>query len=541
MKDSKKICILFTSIGRRVELVQEFKKAASDLGVKLEIIGADISTSAPALTFCDRAVIVPRISDAAYIPTLLQICEEYHIDALIPTIDTDLLILSKTRNRFAALGTTVFIAAPEKIALCRDKRLTASYFHSLGLRSPLPVDDINMYSGGFPAFIKPLDGSSSIGANKANSFNQLAHYASQLSGYIVQPFISGTEYTVDIFCDMQGAPVFITPRIRQAVRSGEVLKTQIHHEDTIVSEMLNLIDDFKPCGPITVQLIRDDSTGINHYIEINPRFGGGAPLSMKAGANAAQAALRMLCGKNLTYAPKAATDGSVYSRFDQSICVDSMSPAPIKAVIFDLDDTLYSEKQYVRSGYKQVAKLLHGVDHAEEKLWSAFESGKPAIDYVLEQEGIFSPELKSSCLSAYRTQIPDISLYEGIPELLFSLRASGIKIGIITDGRPEGQRAKLKALGLYDLVDSILITDELGGPQFRKPNDIAFRIMQGRFNVPYESMVYVGDNVGKDFYAPKVLGMQWIHFDNEDGVYRSPPSIASVSSITDLQDKLLSY
>ena len=541
---TKSVKILFTSIGRRVELVQQFHAAAIKLGIKLEIIGADISESAPALTYCDRTLIVPRIKDPAYIPALVNFCREQQVDALIPTIDTDLYLLSCEKQRFAEIGTTVFISAPEKIAICRDKRFTADYFHSIGLASPSPTDDVAGYNGGFPAFIKPLDGSSSIGANKANTPQELSFFASQLSGYVIQPFASGTEYTVDIFCDTAGNPIYITPRIRQAVRAGEVLKTKIHHEPSIVEECLRLIQDFKPCGGITVQLIRNEETGINQYIEINPRFGGGAPLSMKAGADAAQAMLQLLMGEQLTYQPEAANEGAIYSRFDQSVCVSREKAVPVRAVVFDLDDTLYSEKEYVRSGYRQVAALLPRVENAEEKLWNAFLNGKVAIDYVLSCEGIYSEELKGKCLEIYRHQIPDIHLYDGIRKLLLDLRNAGVKIGIITDGRSEGQRAKIKALGLEALVDSILITDELGGPKFRKPNDIAFRIMQMRLGVPFESMIYVGDNAEKDFQAPQMLGMQWIQFCNEDGLYcysrnENGPSARTIAGINDILSAII--
>lgn len=534
----KTIRILLTSVGRRVELVQAFQSAAARLNIKLIITGADISVSAPALVYCDETVIVPRISDPSYIPNLLQICQCRQIDALIPTIDTDLLVLSKNRERFLEIGTKVAIANPDKVALCRDKRYTASYFHSLGLESPEPVDDIQDYHGGFPAFIKPLDGSSSIGANRADDMAQLAQYASELkTGYIIQPFVKGTEYTVDICCDFEGTPLVITPRKRLAVRGGEVLKTEIDCREDIVEQMRTLVADFRPRGGITVQLIRDEA-GINHYIEINPRFGGGAPLSMKAGADSAELLLRCLLGEKPIFRSDAAVNGAVFSRFDQSVCICHGEAAAVSAVIFDLDDTLYSEKDYVRSGYRAVAALLPEVEDAQGKLWKAFEAGKPAIDHILEQAGL--QDRKNQCVSAYRVHKPEIRLYDGVQELLTALRARGIQLGIITDGRPEGQRAKLEALGLYDLVDSVLITDELGGPQFRKPNDIAFRIMQGRFGVPYGQMVYVGDNPTKDFHAPRELGMQWIYFRNADGLYSrdDAPGGIGVSSIAELQNIL---
>ena len=313
--------LLFTSIGRRVELVQMFRAAARKSDIDLVIYGADISESAPALFFCDQTVIVPRIKSPDYIPTLLKICEQERIDALIPTIDTDLLLLAQNRERFAAVGTKAVISTPEKIALCRDKRLTADYFHSVGLESPAPVDAVQDYRDGFPAFIKPKDGSSSVFAYKVNNPEELLSYVTQVPDYIIQPFIQGTEYTVDIFCDFDGNPIYITPRIRLAVRAGEVLKTQIVQDQQIIDEIKRLLADYRPCGAITVQLIRQDGTGVDYFIEINPRFGGGAPLTMMAGADSAAALLKLVKGEKPLYVISAAEDGAVYSRFDQSVRV----------------------------------------------------------------------------------------------------------------------------------------------------------------------------------------------------------------------------
>lgn len=327
--------IIFTSVGRRVELTQAFRRAADELKAsgelrkELTIIGADITESAPALYFCDEARIVPKIKDEKYIPNLLKICKENKIDCLIPTIDTDLLLLSKNKQHFETIGTKVLVSAIDKVKLCRDKNFTADYFHSLGLKSPQQVNVVEKYEdeiregkAGFPAFIKPKAGSSSIDAYKVDNLENLRVCAEKIGDYIIQPYILGREYTIDIFCDYDGNPVYITPRERLAVRAGEVLKTRITQDDTMIAEMRTLIKDFKPCGQITVQLIREDATGDDYYIEINPRFGGGAPLSMKAGADSAKAVIRMLNGEELVYVEKAAKDGAVYSRFDQSVCVN---------------------------------------------------------------------------------------------------------------------------------------------------------------------------------------------------------------------------
>lgn len=317
--------ILFTCVGRRVELIQAFKTAAERLNHELIIIGTDNSDTAPALFFCDKKEIVCRIKDPDYIPSLLAICRREGVDCLIPTIDTDLLLLAENKERFEAIGTEVLISSVEKVSLCRDKRLTSDYFISLGLNAPKvfeSVEDFVRQYNKFPAFIKPLDGSSSIDAYKVNDLKSLKTYAEKIKEFVIQPFIQGKEYTIDIFCDYEGNPIFITPRERLAVRSGEVLKTKIVQDDQMISEMKTLIKDFKPCGQITVQLIREDIIGINYYIEINPRFGGGSPLSIKAGADSAEAVIRMITGETLNFTVHAARDGEIYSRFDQSICVN---------------------------------------------------------------------------------------------------------------------------------------------------------------------------------------------------------------------------
>lgn len=317
----KKLKLLFTSVGRRVELIKQFKAAAGEIGCQVELWGADASTCAPALFFCDKQVQTCKIKDEQYIPQLLTLCQQEAIDMLIPLIDTDLLLLAQHKADFEKINTHVMVSATDKVRICRDKAETAKYFHSIGLNSPSCVTDYRQYTDGFPAFIKPKDGSGSIYAYKVTNAEELALHARHVPDYIVQPFIKGTEYTVDVFCDFDGNPIYITPRLRLAVRGGEVIRTKIHLQEDIIREVKRLIDDYKPCGAITIQLIRQEEPAKNVYIEINPRFGGGAPLSMYAGANSAKALLLLLLGKKLMYQQGAAEDGATYCRFDQSIRV----------------------------------------------------------------------------------------------------------------------------------------------------------------------------------------------------------------------------
>ena len=314
----KELRILFTGVGRRVELLQAFRQAALVLNKRLRLYGADMAGTAPALAYCDAVRRVCGMKAPEYIDELLQICAEDQIDLVIPTIDTDLLVLSENKDRFYAAGTTVMISDADKIRICRDKNYTSQFFLDCGLKAPSPVNRVEDYRGGFPAFIKPKDGSSSVNAYKVENEEKLRFYASQVPDYIIQPFVSGREYTIDIFCDFGGKPVSIVPRERLQVRAGEVIKTRISMDGKMIEEAERICERFQPCGPLTVQLIRDDITGEDWFIEINPRYGGGAPLSMKAGARSAEAILKILSGEEPDRA-QCMENGAIYSRFDQSV------------------------------------------------------------------------------------------------------------------------------------------------------------------------------------------------------------------------------
>ena len=193
--------------------------------------------------------------------------------------------------------------------------------------------------------------------------------------------------------------------------------------------------------------------------------------------------------------------------------------ADCELVIFDLDDTLYAEKDYVKSGYQKIARAFPQIENMAGKLWEAFLAGKQAINEVLQAENLQTEQNLKKCLEIYRNQKPDICLYDGVLELLQSLKADGKKLALITDGRIEGQRAKICALGIENAFDSIIITDELGGIEYRKPCEKAFVLTVQRLGATYEKSVYIGDNVHKDFVAPSKLGMQSILVKNQDGLY----------------------
>ena len=178
----KELRVLFTGVGRRIELIQAFREAALHLGVSLKIYGADMAGTAPSLAYCDYTRIVCGMRDDNYIPELMEICRKDKIDILIPTIDTDLLILSQSAHLFG--NTKVLISKSDKISICRDKNHTADFFESCGCYAPKTVNEWTKYTASYPCFIKPKDGSSSINAFKAETSEKLEIYANQIKDYI---------------------------------------------------------------------------------------------------------------------------------------------------------------------------------------------------------------------------------------------------------------------------------------------------------------------------------------------------------------------
>lgn len=318
----KAINILILSAGRRVELLQSFQKAAKTLNIKSNVVAGDCSETAPAIYFADRKAILPRINEDNYIDEIINVCKREDIKLVIPTIDTDLLLLSEERDRIESeSGAEVLIASTEVISICRDKINTQKFLEENGFKIPKMYSEEELDSGElqFPLFIKPKSGSSSINTFKVNTIEELATYRSLIKEPIVQDFMEGKEFTVDVFLDFDGNLITVVPRLRMATRSGEISKGKIIKDKEIIEDIKRLVKVLKPIGHITVQLMKTNK-GIE-YIEINPRFGGGAPMSIQSGADSCENLYRLLMGESLEYNENY-RDNIMFFRFDNSICVD---------------------------------------------------------------------------------------------------------------------------------------------------------------------------------------------------------------------------
>ncbi len=318
------INILILSAGRRVELINCFKNARDRLGICGNIVAADCSELAPALYFADINEIVPRISEGdKYIDSIINICKNFEISLIVPTIDTELRLLSENKDRIESeTKAKVLVSDESVINVCRDKKNTQRFLEEHGFKVPRmlteeELDDVENLK--FPLFIKPLDGSSSINAFKVNNADELATYRKLIDKPIVQEFMEGTEYTIDAFLDFNSHLITLVPRIRIATRSGEIAKGVITRDHEIMKDVTRLMQELRPIGHITIQCMKT-RRGIE-YIEINPRFGGGAPMSIMAGADSCENLYRLLQGEELEYNENF-RDHLTFLRFDQSIMLN---------------------------------------------------------------------------------------------------------------------------------------------------------------------------------------------------------------------------
>lgn len=179
-----------------------------------------------------------------------------------------------------------------------------------------------------------------------------------------------------------------------------------------------------------------------------------------------------------------------------------------EVVVFDLDDLLFKEFDFVRSGFWSVARLVGGSEAKKlfKLMMVQYFSGNAVFDWICEQYLTPGSPFKSEALlEIYRTHKPDLSLSAEVSHFLSQLKDNGNQMGIITDGRSITQRNKIEALGLKQWINEFTISEELGS---EKPSEVPYRHFMERF--PGKSFVYIADNYNKDFIAPNQLGWRTI-------------------------------
>ena len=205
-----------------------------------------------------------------------------------------------------------------------------------------------------------------------------------------------------------------------------------------------------------------------------------------------------------------------------------MRKVSLKAVVFDIDDTLISEYDYVLSGYKAVSKRLASdsdINLTEEELYDTLLklSGDGFLyiyNRLFKELGLKEDEERiKELVHIYQHHDPDIRLYDDVDRTLKALKEKGCRLGVISDGDPKRQRRKLKVCEAEEYFDHVIITDELGGEEYRKPDKRSYELMGRELNVSFEDMIYVGDNPSKDFYIVKTLPMKTARIIRPHGIY----------------------
>ena len=197
----------------------------------------------------------------------------------------------------------------------------------------------------------------------------------------------------------------------------------------------------------------------------------------------------------------------------------------IQVIIFDIDDTLFPERQFVRSGYAAVAKHLRENPPGpkgdfEEWLWRRFLGGKTsrAFNDLSEHFQLALDDGRiGRLIEVYRFHVPDIHPFPGIAELLERLRGR-FRMGILSDGAGRMQRNKLQSLGLEDAFETVVLTDDLPG-DCRKPSPTGFETVRAALDAPHETCLYLADNPAKDFVAPNKLGWKTVRYLREGQIY----------------------
>jgi len=526
--------ILFLNVGRRCELVDSFRRSLALRGDGV-IHGSDITEHAPGLYKVDQAHLLPHGSSPEFVDSFCSLCREHDIGLVIPTIDPDLEHLSTHAPEISARcpGTRLLLSPPETITICRDKRLARDRFAALGAEVPCAVD-VDDPALTFPIFMKPARGSASQGVHLICNREELVAFRPQCSEPMFEEVVGGPEYTVDVLCDFTGHSLFAVPRRRIRVRAGEVTQGVVERSDELESLAMRLAEGFGCHGPVTLQfrLPPADSDARSRFVamEVNARMGGGLPLTIAAGADWPGWIIDLTAGQAPNLSARV-RDGLMILRYDASVFVETRpveAPTRTKlegvgAVIFDLDDTLYPERDFVFSGYRAVAERVyadHGID-IEPVLRAQFDKGirRDVFGIALRRLNPSEDYLRT-LVAVYREHLPQLRPHVGIAALS-KIRDTGRKLALLTDGLSAVQRNKVASLGIESLFDVIVYTHDLGGHATWKPSIVPFEACLRELAIEPSLAVYVADNPHKDFRGARQVGIRTVRIRHPGGEHAS--------------------
>jgi len=318
--------ILVCSAGRRVKLVQYFKKELDEIGGK--VIAVDCDLTAPALSFAHHFEVVPRISDPNYLPVIKQICNKYQVTAILSLIDPELSLLAGWKDEFSEIGTIAIISDKKVVDMTFDKYRTYQFLKENDfpyIPTFITYQDVcNALINKeiqFPLMVKPRMGSASIGLCKVYSLVELeTALHSSKEPVIIQPFIEGNEYGVDCYIDLlteKVTNIFLKRKIK--MRAGETDKSVAIKNVKLLNLIEQFVNKMKPRGPIDIDCFETSNGFV--ITEVNPRFGGGYIHAHEAGQNFVKNIIRNLQGKENDVQLNNYIEGTILIKWDDCVFI----------------------------------------------------------------------------------------------------------------------------------------------------------------------------------------------------------------------------
>lgn len=269
--------ILFCSVGRRCELLKDFKKS---LGEEVTIVVTDNSPYAPALAFADISYQVPLIYDESYIPELLEICVREKINVMTTLIDPEIAILAQHREKFEQLGVEVLVPYLDTARLCYDKYKMFCYLKEKEIPTVITYGSLQEFQTAYecgkitlPVFVKPRTGSGSVGARKIDTLKLLEEVMAEDETLIIQELMTGTDMDADVYVDtVSHKPVAVFSKKKISTTIGGANKTVSFKDEKLFDFVKKVLEIFEFHGPLDMDLFFKD--GQYYLSEINPRFGG---------------------------------------------------------------------------------------------------------------------------------------------------------------------------------------------------------------------------------------------------------------------------
>jgi len=318
--------VLLTCAGQRVDVVAAFGRAGAFT------VAVDANPLAPALHHADRYALVPRVDDPEYLPALRALVDEHDVCLVVPLTDLDQLLLARRRGELG--GALVLLPDADVVERMRDKYLAHLAFEELGFHSPgtwLP--DALPGELPFPVLVKARLGFGSRHIYLARNRGELDFFFRYTPvESIVQEACAGEEFSIDVFCDLEGRCLNAIPRTMIESKGGESIKGMTIKDPELIELGCCVAEALPLRGPATVQCFREPD-GRLEITDVNPRFGGAFPLPLAAGGRYPELALALADGERPAPRVGEFREGVVMTRFFSQLCLtagddDALEPLP---------------------------------------------------------------------------------------------------------------------------------------------------------------------------------------------------------------------